>query len=255
MGRAVPAVVRALDILELFLDGGTLSAPEITARLALPRTTVHELVHTLVDRAYLAPAPDRPNHYRLGMRVFQLGGIFADQLDLAREGRVVAAEVAATCDETVHVAVLEGTEVVYIAKFDSTQPVRMVSAVGRPLPAHCTAVGKMLLAELSPAAFDARYPSARRLTAMTPHSITSVPALRRHLTEVRDRGLAFEFCESNDAVACVAAPIRDHLGETVAAMSVSVPIVRWDDRRAERLGAVVADGAARFSARLGHRAA
>jgi DNA-binding IclR family transcriptional regulator len=122
MGRAVPAVVRALDILELFLDGETLTAPEITARLGLPRTTVHELVHTLTDRHYLSTVPDRPGHFRLGMRVFQLGGVFAGQLDLAREGQAVASEVAARCDETVHVAVLEGTEVVYVAR--STAPNR-----------------------------------------------------------------------------------------------------------------------------------
>lgn len=254
MGRAVPAVVRALDILELFLDGETLSAPEITARLGLPRTTVHELVHTLVDRHYLGASPDRPGGYRLGMRVFQLGGVFAGQLDLAREGQAVAGEVAALCDETVHVAVLEGTEVVYVAKVDSTQPVRMVSAVGRRLPAHCTAVGKMLLAMQPPAALTARYPGRVRLPAMTPSSITSLAALKRHLAEVREAGLAYERCESNDAVACVAAPVRDHEGEVVAAMSVSVPVMRWDDDRAAKLGTVVSDGAAALSARLGYRA-
>jgi IclR family transcriptional regulator, KDG regulon repressor len=165
----------------------------------------------------------------------------------------VAAEVAGLCDETVHVAVLEGTEVIYIAKMDSTQPVRMVSAVGRRLPAHCTAVGKMLLATLSPAAFEARYPARQRLLSMTPHSISSTPALRRHLAEIRTNGVAYEFCESNDAVACVAAPVRDHEGQVVAAMSISVPIVRWDDERAKKLGSIVREGAVALSTRLGHR--
>ncbi|MGA8115389.1 MAG: IclR family transcriptional regulator, partial [Actinocatenispora sp.] len=241
MGRAVPAVVRALDILELFLDGETLSAPQITTRLSLPRTTVHELLHTLIDRHYLSQVPDRAGYYRLGMRVFQLGGVFGGQLDLAREGQSVAAEVAALCEETVHVAVLEGTEVVYVAKVDSTQPVRMVSAVGRRLPAHCTSVGKLLLAMLSPAEVTARYPGREPLPTMTPNSIRSLAALRRELTRIRDRGLAYERCESNDAVACVAAPVRDHDGEVVAAMSISVPILRWDAGRSDQLGALVAD--------------
>jgi len=246
-------VIRALDILELFLDGETLTAPEITGRLGLPRTTVHELVHTLADRNYLSTAPDRPGHYRLGMRVFQLGGVFAGQLDLAREGQAVASDVAARCDETVHVAVLEGTEVVYVSKVDSTQPVRMVSAVGRRLPAHCTAVGKMLLAMLPAEALAARYPGRTPLAAMTPNSITSVAALKKHLATVRDAGVAYERCESNDAVACVAAPVRDHEGEVVAAMSISVPVLRWDEERAEQLTRVVRDGAAALSTRLGHR--
>src|SRR3954454_7175117 len=149
MGRAVPAVTRTLDILELFLDRPSLSAPEITERLGLPRTTVHELLSTLTDRAYLIAMPGQPTRYRLGMRLFQLGSVFADQLDLSQEALQVAREVAAACDETVHVAVLDGTEVVYVAKVDSTHPVRMVSAVGRRLPAHCTGVGKMLLTGLT----------------------------------------------------------------------------------------------------------
>ncbi|CAM5726538.1 DNA-binding IclR family transcriptional regulator OS=Streptomyces violarus OX=67380 GN=FHS41_003360 PE=4 SV=1 [Streptomyces violarus] len=139
MGRLVPAVTRALDILELFLDGdGTLSAPDIVRRLQLPRTTVHELVTTLAARKYIVPVPGQSGRYRLGVRPYQLGARYAEQLDLAAEGQQVARSVAETCDETVHVAILEDTDVIYIAKVDSTHAVRMVStAAGRRLPAHC----------------------------------------------------------------------------------------------------------------------
>jgi DNA-binding IclR family transcriptional regulator len=254
MGRVVPAVSRALDILELFLDRPTLSAPEITDRLGLPRTTVHELLATLVERAYLVPVGGQPARYRLGMRVFQLGASFADQLDLAREAQDVAHDVAAACDETVHIAVLDGTDVVYIAKVDSTHPVRMVSAVGRRLPAHCTAVGKVLLSALTPEALDARYPRGRDLPAMTPRSVTSPARLRAQLAEVRSRGLGYDHCESNDAVHCVAAPVYDHSGTMVAAMSISTPTLRWNDQREREWGDLVARGAATLSARLGYRA-
>src|SRR5215203_2637999 len=115
MGRLVPAVTRALDILELFLDGDeTLSAPEITRSLGLPRTTVHELLTTLAARNYLVTVPDQPGRYRLGVRPYQLGSRYAAQLDLPAEAQQVARSVAETCDETVHVAILEGTDVIYI---------------------------------------------------------------------------------------------------------------------------------------------
>jgi IclR family transcriptional regulator, KDG regulon repressor len=253
MARAVPAVSRALDILELFLTEGTLSAPEITARLGLPRTTVHELVNTLVDRDYLAAVSGAPIRYRLGMRLFQLGGHFADRLDLTREAQDVAVDIAAACDETVHVAVLDGLEVVYVAKVDSTHPVRMVSAVGRRLPAHCTAVGKVLLAGLSPEAFEARYPGSRELPAMTPHSITSPARLRQHLAEVRQAGVAYDDRESNEAVGCVAAGVYDNGGQPVAAMSISVPTIRWNGQRRAEWTELVRRGAAALSRRLGHR--
>jgi len=255
MARAVPAVTRALDVLELFLDRPTLTAPEITERLALPRTTVHELVNTLLDRSYLVALDGSPIRYRLGLRLFQLGNQFAEQLDLTREAHSAAAEVAQACDETVHVAVLEGTHVIYIAKADSTHSVRMVSAVGRRLPAHCTAIGKALLSGLSAAALDARYPRDRPLAAMTPRSITSSGRLRTEVASVAESGLAYDDCESNEAVRCVAAPVHDHSGAMVAAMSVSVPIIRWTDPNSAQWAALVRDGAAALSARLGYRPA
>ncbi|MGW3803858.1 IclR family transcriptional regulator, partial [Streptomyces clavifer] len=178
MGRLVPAVTRALDVLELFLQGeGTLSAPEVTRKLQLPRTTVHELLTTLAARSYLVTVPGQPGRYRLGVRTYQLGSRYAEKLDLAAEGQQVAREVAETCGETVHVAILEDTEVIYIAKVDSTHAVRMVSAAGRKLPAHCTSVGKLLLAALPEAELDARL-DGRELVAMTDNSLTDATELR-----------------------------------------------------------------------------
>ncbi|MFJ4711866.1 IclR family transcriptional regulator [Streptomyces sp. NPDC088785] len=256
MGRLVPAVTRALDILELFLDGdGTLSAPDIVRRLGLPRTTVHELVTTLAARSYLVQVPGEPGRYRLGVRPYQLGSRYAEQLDLAAEGQQVARAVAETCDETVHVAILEGTDVIYIAKVDSTHAVRMVSAAGRRLPAHCTSVGKMLLASLPEPELAARIPDTGPLAAMTENSITDPAALREALHAIRERGVAVESRESNPDVSCVAAPVRDRTRRVVAALSISVPMIRWTDAREEELARLAARGAADLSERLGHRGA
>ncbi|MEV2250273.1 IclR family transcriptional regulator [Streptomyces sp. NPDC050147] len=253
MGRLVPAVTRALDILELFLEGdGTLSAPEVTRRLQLPRTTVHELLTTLAARSYLVQIPDQTGRYRLGVRAYQLGSRYAEQLDLAAEGQQVAREVAETCDETVHVAVLEDTDVIYIAKVDSTHAVRMVSAAGRKLPAHCTSVGKMLLASLPPAELESRI-AGRELVAMTQNSITEPDALLAALADIRERGVAAEHRESNPDVSCVAAPVRDSAGRVVAALSISVPMIRWSEQREQELADLAAKGAGNLSERLGHR--
>ncbi|OEV29416.1 IclR family transcriptional regulator [Streptomyces nanshensis] len=254
MGRLVPAVTRALDVLELFLDcEGTLSAPEITRKLKLPRTTVHELVTTLTARSYLEQPPDQPGRYRLGVRGYQLGSRYAEQLDLSAEGQRVARSVADTCGETVHVAILEGADVIYIAKVDSTHAVRMVSAAGRRLPAHCTSVGKMLLASLPEEELEAALAGSGPLAAMTPASITSPEELRKALAEVRERGTAVEQQESNPDVSCVAAPVRDAGGNVVAALSISVPTVRWSEERRAELEGLAVKGADELSGRLGHR--
>jgi DNA-binding IclR family transcriptional regulator len=252
VGRVVPAVARAVDILDLFLaDAETLSMPEIIGALGLPRATVHDLVSTLVSCGFLAPVPAQPHRYRLGLRLFQLGSAYAERLDLPREGAHAAAEVAARCEETVHVAVLAHTDVVYIAKVDSTHSVRMVSGVAKRLPAHCTAVGKMLLSGLSDDEFTARYPTDIPLAAMTGNSITSTERLNHELGRIRKNGLAFDHCESNVSVVCVAAPVYDHTRAMVAAMSISVPTVRWTDDVADRWALSVTEGAAGLSARLG----
>ncbi|APY85382.1 IclR family transcriptional regulator [Streptomyces alfalfae] len=255
MGRLVPAVTRSLDILELFLEGdGTFSAPEVTRRLQLPRTTVHELLTTLAARSYLVQIPDQPGRYRLGVRTYQLGSRYAEQLDLAAEGQQMAREVAETCDETVHVAILEDTDVIYIAKVDSTHAVRMVSAAGRRLPAHCTSVGKMLLASLPEPELEARL-RGREFAAMTPDSITDPDELLAALAEIRERGVAVEHRESNPDVSCVAAPVRDSAGRVVAALSISVPMIRWSEERERELAELAAKGAGDLSVRLGHREA
>jgi IclR family KDG regulon transcriptional repressor len=253
MGRAVPAASRALDILELFLDDPVLSAADVVNRLGLPRTTVHELLGTLRDRSYLVVVPGQPLRYRLGVRPFQLGSVFVQQLDLAREASRVATEVASACDETVHVAILEGADVIYIVRVESTQPVRMISAVGRRLPAHCTGVGKMLLSGLSDSQLDALYAEGEDLPTMTPHSISSLARLRTELAAIRQGGLAYDEGESSRDVHCVAAGVYEHQGTMVAGMSISVPTTRWDCASRESLAALVREGADRLSASLGYR--
>ena len=252
MPRVVPAVIRALDILELFLERPQLSAREVTERLDLPRTTVHELLVTLEARSYLISVPGQPVQYRLGLPVFQLGAAFAGRLDLVREAEGVARDVAAACDEAVHVAVLDGADVIYLVKVDSTHPVRMVSAVGRRLPAHCTAVGKILLASLDPADLDAVLKTGA-LSGMTPESITDPDCLRAHLDGVRAEHVAVDNGESDSAMRCVAAAVRDHSGATIAAMSLSAPMIRWTPQTQGEWTWLVRDGAATLSARMGYQ--
>ncbi len=138
MARVIPAVARAFAVLELFLHRDDLTPRDITDSLDLPRTTVHELTHTLVQLGYLTPSPLVRGAFRLWVRTMQLGSAFSERLDLATEGRRVAEQVVAKCEETAHVAVLDGADVVYVAKVDSPRSIRMVSALGRRIPAHCT---------------------------------------------------------------------------------------------------------------------
>lgn len=247
-----PALRRGLDILELFLDARDgLRVPEITERLGLPRASVHELVGALAERGYLQAVSEPPSRYELGVKAFQLGGAYERKLDLAKLGRESARRIAAECGETVQIAIREGRSAVYIVRIDSTQSIRLVSDVGTSVPAHCTAGGKMMLSMLPPAELDALYPDDAALPPMTPHSITTRERLLAELEATRARGWAEENSESNENAACVAAPVLDRAGDCIAAMSVSIPILRWDETAKADYVKLVLKGARELSTNLG----
>lgn len=252
MARQVPAVARAFEILELFLDHDELSQPEIVVQLGLPRTSVHELVNTLLERGYLERSSTADRKVRLGLRCFELGSRYAAGIDLAREGEAVARLTEARCHETVQVMVRDVDQVLYVAKVDTKHSVRLVSSVGRRLPAHCTAGGKILLADMPHQEFEQLFGSKQSLPSMTANTITDPAALRAELDRVRTAGLGWEYCESNEAVACVAAAVRDDAGTVVAAMSISVPIIRWSEAVKPELARAIQAGALELSRRLGY---
>jgi IclR family transcriptional regulator, KDG regulon repressor len=247
--RIVTALERGTTILELFLDGPSeWSQPEIVEALRLPRSTVHELVGTLLARGYIERVADG-TMLSLGAKVFELGHAYAKNLDLVTAGNDVLATVTRETEETCQLAVLDGTEVLYVAKVDSTHAVRMVSAVGRRVPAHCTAIGKVLLATLSDSEVQDRF-EVSRLPTLTSNSIRTIRGLLSELEQVRTRGYAVDDCESNADVRCVAVPVTGHRGQVIAAMSISVPVWRaegWPDGFRHPLS----EGARELSRRLG----
>ena len=253
MARITPSVTRALRILELFLnDQHPLAVPEIVDRLGLPRTTTHELVNTLIHSGYLRRDTKQPNKVFLGPMVLMLGNVYAGKLELIAEGRRIAEEIVAKCDETVQMAILDGTEAVFVAKVDCSKVVRLVSGVGSRLPAHCTAVGKMLLSSLPESGITDLYKGQDSLLKMTENSITSLSQLKHELSVIRKRGLSYDDCESNTDARCVSAPIYNHTGKMVAAMSISVPISRMTLSRQDELSLILRKGAEEVSRTLGY---
>ncbi|WP_111720320.1 IclR family transcriptional regulator [Homoserinimonas sp. OAct 916] len=250
--RLVPAVIRAAAILETLRTSSTaLTSAAIAESTGLPRTTVHELVHTLLHLSYVVSEPEGSLTYQLGPALLTLGYRYQKGLDLAREGHEVATSIATESGDTVQIATLHGTEVLYVAKVDSASHVRLVSDVGGRLPAHLTAVGKALLSSLTGDDLRARFPEGVRLAALTPNSITERDVLFRDLEKVRQAGVAFEFRESNPDVGCVAAPVRDRAGNVVAALSIAALMTRFGPEETAQRTNLAKQGAAELSHRLG----
>lgn len=250
MARLTPALVRAFDILDLFVDGHeTLTATEVAELTGFPRSSVHELLITLDARDYLDR--DIQGAYSLGSAALRLGNAYAARFDLVEIARDAARTTAARVGETCSVAVLDEDQVFYLAKAEGAESVATVSSIGRRLPAHCTGLGKAMLAALDQNTLHATLPA--ELPALTPNSITDHAALTVELEATRDRGYALEREESQFNLACAAAPIRSAGGDVVAAISISVPLNRWDQRTPDHWGSVALEAASRFAGRLGHR--
>ena len=251
-GNGVKSARRALAILELLSRADRpLTFAEIGAALGYPRSSLFSLLKTLQDRQWLELDGDR-HAYRLGVRTLEAGTAYLRSIDLVRLARPHMESVRDVLDETVQLAVLDGRYNVYLAKVDGAQRLRLASAVGRRLEAHATALGKMLLAGLADDEFD-RLLAGVALERFTPRTITDLPALKRDVAAARRRGYAIDNEEHTRGVRCVAVPIHDYTGRTVAAISVSFPTVRFSEAKGNQARALLLEAGANISRDLGYR--
>jgi DNA-binding IclR family transcriptional regulator len=246
----IGSLLHGLEILDMFeRDRPEIGIGEMAQQLGLHRSTTSRLAATLAVAGYLESAGE-PGRYRLSGRLAALGELAAAEGDVRRTALPYLQELVQELGETGHLGVLEGTEAVTIEVVDGWQTVRMHSWVGKRSPAHCSSMGKALLAGLSAAEFDARYPG-RRLEARTDQTITDTGALRQHLAGVRERGYAVDRGELEPHLCCVAGPVFDRTGAVVASISVSGPDSRIDEAGVPAIAAAVRRAAGQISARLG----
>ena len=248
--RAVSSVTRACAIIGLVSQSPEpLRISAIAKRLEIPRNTTYELVNTLCAEKCLELGTG--STVGLGFRLFEFGSAYAQSFDLIRESHQAAREVVRNCNETCHVARLEGREVVYLVKEEGNQVVRMSSVVGRRLPAHATAVGKAMLANM-PRHELIELLGRASLEKLTANTLTDLDELIRELDRTVARRYSADHEESTPGVKCVGAPIRDSYGHVVAALSISVPAARMGSRRERELGKLVVETADHLSRRLGN---
>lgn len=231
-GRSDSVVGRAVDILSAFSPSdGDLSLAELARRTGLAKATVHRLVHQLAVSEVVEVSAQG---VRLGMRLFELGQLSLRPRMLRDAATPYLAGLASAANATVHFAVADGQDVLYVDKLDHRRTPTIGSRVGGRMPAHCTAVGKAMLAHASPAQVHAVL--GQRLARRTTRTIIAPGLLERELRKVRAVGVAEEHEESTVGIACVAAPVLDRGGSAVAAVSITG---RALEIRPERLADVV----------------
>jgi IclR family acetate operon transcriptional repressor len=210
-------------LLELIADaGGAQGISQLSAASGLPVPTVHRLLHTLIATGYVRQ--DAARRYALGPRLTHLGNLASQSLGAWT--RPLLARLVEATGETANLAILEGAEVVYLAQVPSPHAMRMFTEPGRRILAHCTAVGKVLLAAL-PLADVAGLIGATGMPANTPRTITDLDTLVKALGDARDNGYAVDDGEQELGVRCVAVAVPYPGART--AVSISGPQARVDD--------------------------
>jgi DNA-binding IclR family transcriptional regulator len=235
----------------------TVAASDSGLRLAdlvdvsgLPRPTVLRLLEVLREHGLLSL--DQSGGYSLGPRVAVWGQHYLDGLDVRTQAEDLMQALAAETRETCFLGVRDDLHVLYVAKVDSPQAVRPAARVGGRNPLHSTAIGKALLG-FAPTDVARTYLSGP-LERKTVNTITDPERLKAELARVRERGYSTDEIENEEGVRCVAAPVRDHRGSVVAAISVSAPAYRFGSDDLPRLAPRVISAAEELSRRIGHRA-
>ncbi len=222
----VPSVARAAGILELLGEhGGALASNEIARRLKIPKSTTANICLELESLGYLVR---RDNGYRLGRKLVELGGQYLSGIDTLREYYDLCASLPILSRESSRIAILDGTDVLYLGKYEGRQQIRLTANIGDRFPAICTATGKAMLALLPPGEAEERYrekPSA--FVKLTEKSITSLTGLSKELEGIRERGYAIDNEETTPGVMCFAIAISGFRGDTSSvAVSVTALIQR-----------------------------
>ncbi len=213
------SVLAALDVLDCFATDDELGVSELARRIGVAKSTAHRLLTTLCARG-LAEHDEQTGRYRLGMRLYELGQLALDRNEMRTRALPVLRELQYVSGGTIHFAVPDGSDVVYLERLVHVSSIRSFAHVGRRLPSHCTSSGKVIAA-FTPVAAAARVRAG--FTPLTTHSIHSERQYALALAQVRKQGFAVNADEALAGFASVAAPVLGHDGSAKAAISIVGP--------------------------------
>jgi IclR family KDG regulon transcriptional repressor len=248
---SINSIIRASRILKCLSGPKThFKMSELARYLSLDRSTTYRILLSL-ERTGFVEKDEKAGTYSLGLAAFEIGNAYLRQMDLIQVSKPIMADLAQTVQETVHLAVLSDTEIVYVDKVDSPRSLGVMSKIGQRGPVYCTALGKTLLA-FQPKDEQSRIIRNIRLTPFTPRTITLKQKLLEELKGIRKEGHAIDHREIEEDVECIGAPIRNHIGDVIAALSISGPQRKIDTPQEKHFISEVVKAAVLISSKLGY---
>lgn len=247
----VQSIGRAFAILEeVARNRNGIGLSELSKRVGLHNSTTFHLVKTMVSLGYLRQISGT-KRYRIGRPLFALAAGALDEIEMVSLSTPILEDLSRETGESAHFAVRTGDQVVVVARTSGLGAFQLADRIGVVRPAHCTALGKVLLAALRPEQLE-RYLAHAELKAYSPKSILEIEPLRREIEEVSKNGLAFDDGEFDPEVRCVAVPVRDFTGQIMGAIGISGPVWRMPIQRLQNRARIVQAAASRLSAEFGN---
>jgi len=248
-GTTVQSIVRALRLLEALGEQQTVSLTELSRSLGMHKSTIHRLLTTLQGEGYVRQDP-LTERYSLGLKILGLASGLSAHLDIRQHALPVMQELMAETQETVHLGVLSDYEVICLESVVSDRPNAIGSMAGKSTHAHVSSMGKAILA-FSPEGVAGALVRSRGLPRLTPRTITDQEAFDAELRKIRASRFALNDEEEAIGIRCIAAPIWDHRGLPVAALSVAAPAARLDTARLQTLADRLRERASDITGSLG----
>jgi IclR family transcriptional regulator, KDG regulon repressor len=246
----IGSLEKGIRIIELLSHQGTLTLSEVAAKLKLDRSVCHRHLLTLRDLGWVSQQGGAG--YQLTMTLFEMAMRVVNRLEIVKIVRPFLEDLSREYQETVNLGLREGNQIVFVDKILSTHLFRADLSVGTRHPLHCTALGKAVLAFRPKAEQDAICKD-RKLKASSEKSIISGPALRQELAAIRDRGFAIDDEEYYLGLRAVAAPLVDHTGYALYAVSIAGPSQRLNIERLMEIGPDLKQVCEKVSSILGER--
>jgi len=243
----VQSVDRALEILEILSEKSEAGVTEIAQIIGVHKSTVSRLIDALVRRGLVEQISDR-GKFKLGLGLIKLAGSASAQLDSVMQARPLAKALAEKFGETVNIATLDGKEVLYLDQVVSPNTISMRTWVGKRVPAHATATGKVLTAWLPEKNRVDLIP--RKWVKLAKNTITDPKRLEAELAEVRKNGFAVAIDELEEELIAIAAPIKNSHKEVVAAIAISGPAFRMNKKEIPNISKALIEAAQKIHLNL-----
>ena len=249
--ESVRSVVRAVSILEAIAaaNGDRIGIQNLAKATKLSKATAYRIATTLVNLEYIEK--DENNKYSLGLKLITLSSVILNNLQVLNVAKDELVSLSQEVELTAHLGTLDGNDLLYLSKANTNASIQTTSYVGQRSYVHSTSLGKALCAQLTSDEV-LQILDDKGMPRFTDHTITDPAAYLKDLEQVRCRGYAIDNEENEKFVRCVAAPVFDHSGKTIAAISVSGLIVHVPEEKLVALAEIVRGRASKISAKMGY---